>query len=197
MAYKQEPGRGPMATFKNVSSLLGPTVTETKVDPKTGVKKAKLEKTTRQIIAGGTYDADAVKENKSQRTKEFNKTPEGRKMADRVNLLSGAMNTQKGQSKGANKGKFYYTDQSKDPGFQTVYFTKDDYKSAADKYAKAKFEFSRPKNEAMKKKLGNVKTYTDLEKGEVADYGEAYGRSGGSRFSNVGKTIKVDRPNNK
>ena len=100
MAYKQEPGRGPMATFKNVSSLLGPTVTETKVDPKTGVKKAKLEKTTRQIIAGGTYDADAVKENKSQRTKEFNKTPEGRKMADRVNLLSGAMNTQKGQSKG-------------------------------------------------------------------------------------------------
>ena len=25
MAYKQEPGRGPMATFKNVTALLGPT----------------------------------------------------------------------------------------------------------------------------------------------------------------------------
>ena len=25
MAYKQEPGRGPLATFKNVSALLGPT----------------------------------------------------------------------------------------------------------------------------------------------------------------------------
>ena len=45
MAYKQEPGRGPMATFKNVSSLLGPTANG--IDPKTGVK----------IVAGRKGDA--------------------------------------------------------------------------------------------------------------------------------------------
>ena len=133
------------------------------------IDKAKLEKTAKQIVAGGAYDADAVKTNKEVRTKEFNKTLEGRKMADRVNKLSGAMGSQKAQSSGQNKGKFYYTDQSKDPGSQTVYFTPGDYKNAADEYAKAKFEFSRPINEAMKKDLGNVKTYTDTEGGEVVD----------------------------
>jgi hypothetical protein len=158
--------------------------------------KAKLDKTVKQIVAGGAYDPDAVKANKEVRTKEFNETPEGRKMADRVNLLSGAMGSQKAQSRGQNKGKFYYTDQSKDPGYQTVYFTPDDYKSAADDYAKAKFEFSRPINEAMKEKLGNVKTYTDTEGGEVVDYGEFYGNAGEDRFSNVGKAkVEVDRPN--
>lgn len=196
MAYRQTPGRGPMATFKNVSSLLGPTVTET-VDPKTGVKKAKLEKTAKNIMAGGTYDADAVKENKLQRTKEFNKTPEGRKMADQIQILSGAMRTQKGQASGPNKGKYFYKDESKPRGQETVYFSKGDYKQLADKYAKAKYAFSVPRNEAMKKELGNVKTYTDLEKGKVMDYGESYKLAGGDRFSNVGKTIKVDRPNKK
>ena len=44
MAYRQTPGRGPTAAFKNVTKLLGPTVTEGgEVDPKTGVKKAKLQ----------------------------------------------------------------------------------------------------------------------------------------------------------
>ena len=28
MAYRQTPGRGPSAAFKNVTALLGPTVTE-------------------------------------------------------------------------------------------------------------------------------------------------------------------------
>ncbi len=205
MAYRQTPGRGPTAAFKNVTKLLGPTVTEGgEVDPKTGVKKAKLEKTARQIVAGGTYDADAVKANKEQRTKEFNETPEGSKMAKQMQILSGAMGTQKGQTSGPNKGKFYYEDLSKDPGYQTVYFTKDDYKNVADKYAKAKFEFSRPINEAMKKGtkdtagLGNVKTYTDTETGKVMDYGEFYGNAGGDRFANVGKAkVEVNRPNKK
>jgi hypothetical protein len=160
------------------------------------VDKAKLEKTAKQIVAGGAYDADAIRENKAQRTKEFNATPEGRKMADKMQILSGAMGTQKGQSSGPNKGKFYYTDQSKDPGYQTVYFSADDYKNLADDYAKAKFEFSRPINEAMKAELGNVKTYTDTETGDVQDYGEFYGNAGGDRFANVGKAkVEVDRPN--
>lgn len=197
MPYRQEPGRGPTATFKNVSSLLGPTVTETKVDPETGVKKAKVEKAAKNILAGGTYDADAVKENKLQRTKEFNQTPEGRKMADQIQILSGVMRTQKGQASGPNKGKYFYKDQSKPHGQETVYFSKGDYKQLADKYAKAKHAFAVPRNEAMKLKLGNIKTYTDLETGKVMDYGESYQRAGGDRFANVGKTIKVDRPNKK
>jgi hypothetical protein len=200
MAYRQTPGRGPTAAFKNVTKLIGPTaMTEGgEVDPNTGVKKAKLEKTARQIVAGGTYDADAVKANKEQRTKEFNATPEGSKMAKQMQILSGAMGTQKGQTSGPNKGKFTYEDLSKDPGYQTVYFTKDDYKNVADKYAKAKFEFSRPINEAMKEKLGNIKTYTDTETGKVQDYGEFYGNAGGDRFANIGKAkIEVNRPNKK
>ena len=54
MAYRQEPGRGPSATFKNVTALLGPTVTEgeeergkekvtretkTDINPETGMKR--------------------------------------------------------------------------------------------------------------------------------------------------------------
>ncbi len=41
MAYRQTPGRGPTATFKNVTALLGPTVTEeSTIDLSTGVKTA-------------------------------------------------------------------------------------------------------------------------------------------------------------
>jgi hypothetical protein len=169
----------------------GDPVTASKVD------KAKLEKTAKQIVAGGTYDADAVRENKEVRTKEFNATPEGRKLADKMQILSGAMGTQKGQSSGPNKGKFFYTDQSKPHGQESVYFTADDYKNLADEYAKAKFEFSRPINEAMKAELGNVKTYTDTETGDVQDYGEFYGNAGGDRFENISRKAKVevDRPN--
>lgn len=44
MAYRQTPGRGPTATFKNVTALLGPTVTEGgEVDPETGVKTEKTD----------------------------------------------------------------------------------------------------------------------------------------------------------
>ena len=41
MAYRQEPGRGPSATFKNVTALLGPTVTE-------GEEERGKEKVTRE-----------------------------------------------------------------------------------------------------------------------------------------------------
>jgi hypothetical protein len=51
MAYKQEPGRGPMATFKNVSALLGPTANG--VDPKTGVKNTGKGKT---VLVGGNVN---------------------------------------------------------------------------------------------------------------------------------------------
>ena len=49
MAYRQTPGRGPTAAFKNVTSLLGPTVTEGgEVDPETGVKTKTKTKTNRK-----------------------------------------------------------------------------------------------------------------------------------------------------
>ena len=189
---------------KSLFKANGNTMAYNNGDPTTSkpVDKSKLEKTAKQIVAGGAYDADAIKAGKEQRTKEFNETPEGRALADRVNKLSGAMGSQKAQSRGINKGKFSYQDISKDPGYQTVYFSPDDYKSAADEYAKAKFEFSRPLNEAMKKGtkdtpgLGNVKTFTDTEQGEVVDYGEYYGNAGEDRFANVSKAkVEVDRPN--
>jgi hypothetical protein len=157
--------------------------------------KTKLKKTM-NAAARPSYDADSVKANKEVRTKEFNATPEGRAMADKMQILSGAMGTQKGQSSGPNKGKFFYTDQSKDPGFQTVYFTKDDYKKLADDYAQAKYQFSVPRNEAMKIEHGDVASYTDRETGDVQDYGEFYGNAGGDRFENIGKkVVEVDRPN--
>tara|TARA_R100000988_G_C3884395_1_gene109801 strand:- start:28 stop:510 length:483 start_codon:yes stop_codon:yes gene_type:complete len=51
MAYRQTPGRGPMATFKNVSALLGPTANG--VDPKTGVKNTGKGKT---VLVGGNVN---------------------------------------------------------------------------------------------------------------------------------------------
>ena len=67
MAYRQEPGRGPSATFKNVTALLGPTVTEgeeergkekvtreskTDINPETGMKRLTIT-TTRSGGSGG------------------------------------------------------------------------------------------------------------------------------------------------
>jgi hypothetical protein len=69
MAYRQTPGRGPMATFKNVSSFLGPTVTEgekergkekvtreskTDVNPETGMKRLTITTTKEGGSGGGT-----------------------------------------------------------------------------------------------------------------------------------------------
>tara|TARA_R100000951_G_scaffold5399_2_gene5925 strand:+ start:5731 stop:6351 length:621 start_codon:yes stop_codon:yes gene_type:complete len=157
--------------------------------------KTKLKKTM-NTVARPSYDADSVKANKEVRTKEFNATPEGRAMADKMQILSGAMGTQKGQSSGPNKGKFFYEDISKDPGYQTVYFDKNDYKKLADDYAEARYQFSVPRNEQMKVDHGNVASYTDTETGDVQDYGEFYGNAGGDRFKNIGKkVVEVDRPN--
>lgn len=63
MAYRQTPGRGPTATFKNVTALLGPTVIEGgEVDPKTGVKtKTKTNKKGETITITKTKDASGRK----------------------------------------------------------------------------------------------------------------------------------------
>ena len=63
MAYRQTPGRGPTATFKNVTALLGPTVIEGgEVDPKTGVKtKSKTNKKGETITITKTKDASGRK----------------------------------------------------------------------------------------------------------------------------------------
>ena len=157
------------------------------------VEKTKLTKTM-NAVARPSHDPDAVKANKEVRTKEFNETPEGRKMADRVNLLSGNMRTQDGQTSGPNKGKYVYKDQSKPHGQQSVYFTADDYKKAADEYAKAKFEFSQPRNEAMQKIHGDVATFTDGGDKRVQNYGESYEIAGRDAFENIRPQIyEVDR----
>ena len=82
MAYRQTPGRGPMATFKNVSSLLGPTVTEgekergkekvtreskTDVNPETGMKRLTITTTKEGGSGGGTSYRDAYE--KADKTK--------------------------------------------------------------------------------------------------------------------------------
>jgi hypothetical protein len=63
MAYRQTPGRGPTATFKNVTALLGPTVIEgSEVDPETGVKtKTKTNKKGETITITKTKDASGRK----------------------------------------------------------------------------------------------------------------------------------------
>ncbi len=63
MAYRQTPGRGPTATFKNVTALLGPTVIEGgEVDPETGVKtKTKTNKKGETITITKTKDASGRK----------------------------------------------------------------------------------------------------------------------------------------
>lgn len=77
MAYRQTPGRGPMATFKNVSSLLGPTVTEgekergkekvtreskTDVNPETGMKRLTITTTKEGGSGGGKSFEEAYKD---------------------------------------------------------------------------------------------------------------------------------------
>ena len=67
MAYRQQPGRGPSAIFKNVTALLGPTVTEgeeergkekvtreakTDINPETGMKRLTIT-TTKSGGSGG------------------------------------------------------------------------------------------------------------------------------------------------
>jgi len=65
MPYRPTPGRGPLAAFKNVSPLLGPTVTE--VDPKTGVKVK--EKENRK---GEKKQVIIIKDDSGKRTKITN-----------------------------------------------------------------------------------------------------------------------------
>jgi len=169
--------------------------------PAETVDKTKLARTMTGITRP-VYDPESVKSNKEVRTKEFNETTEGKKLADRVNLLSGAMQgpTGKFKGKGENEGKYYYQDQEKPFGEQTVFFTPDDYKSATDTYALAKSDFARPLNDAMRAKHGDVATFTSGptdQGGLVQDYGEVYERSGGDRYeARDGKNTSVKRPIN-
>ena len=86
MAFKQEPGRGPMAAFKNVSSLLGPTADhDDKVHGKTGVK----------IVAGRKGDASKKPENW---TDDYNSvtyvTPSGKgitRFSPKSNVVGGSV----------------------------------------------------------------------------------------------------------
>lgn len=71
MAYRQTPGRGPTATFKNVTALLGPTVIEGgEVDPETGVKtKTKTNRKGETITVTKTKDASTGRKTKTTNIK--------------------------------------------------------------------------------------------------------------------------------
>ncbi len=80
MAYKQEPGRGPMATFKNVSALLGPTAN--------GSANLKRPATTRsETLSRGRKDLEDI--NKAN----FNKTDIGKPLAANLSRLSQTINS--------------------------------------------------------------------------------------------------------
>ena len=80
MAYKQEPGRGPLATFKNVSALLGPTAN--------GSTNLKRPATTRsETLSRGRKDLEDI--NKAA----FNKTEIGKPISDKLTQLSQTINS--------------------------------------------------------------------------------------------------------
>ncbi len=80
MAYKQEPGRGPMAAFKNVSALLGPTAN--------GSTNLKRPATTRsETLSRGRKELENI--NKAA----FNKTEIGKPISDKLTQLSQTINS--------------------------------------------------------------------------------------------------------
>lgn len=116
----------------------------------------------------GTYDYESVKANKTARTKEYNETPQGRVKASQISMYS--LHNKKPLKDGPNKGKYLTYDSSGN----SVYFTPDDYKKAADDYHSGLLEYAEPVNLAMKAKHGNVATFTDYDDGPM--YGEAYNK---------------------
>ena len=84
MAYKQEPGRGPTATFKNLTSkgLIGPTADG--VDPKTGVKTDNLK---REAYERSKHLSDGRRDLEIMNKKAFNKTDIGKPLSDKLSEL--------------------------------------------------------------------------------------------------------------
>jgi hypothetical protein len=102
MAYRQTPGRGPSAAFKNVTALLGPTVTEgekergkekvtreskTDINPETGMKRLTITTTRSGGSSGGTgvrYEDAYKKADKSKypTLEEFTKAAKAYKRQD-------------------------------------------------------------------------------------------------------------------
>jgi len=78
----------------------------------------------------GANDNDTQRNDFERRTSDFNKTPEGRRLADSVNAMGTALNS--GQFK---EGSNYFF---KNSAGETTYFTEDDYKNAAGRYVMAK-----------------------------------------------------------
>lgn len=81
MAYKQEPGRGPMATFKNVSALLGPTANGSSVDLK------------RPSVTRGESLSRSRKDLENINKKAFNQTEIGKPLAANLSRLSQTINS--------------------------------------------------------------------------------------------------------
>ncbi len=71
MAYKQEPGRGPTATFKNVTALLGPTAPGNPGDPGKDFNKKQQKKEQKKY---GCIDGVCAKPEKKTRFKDSNKS---------------------------------------------------------------------------------------------------------------------------
>ncbi len=81
MAYKQEPGRGPMATFKNVSALLGPTANGSSVD----LKRPSVTRS--ESLSRSRKDLENINK------KAFNQTEIGKPLAANLSRLSQTINS--------------------------------------------------------------------------------------------------------
>ena len=81
MAYKQEPGRGPMATFKNVSALLGPTANGSSVD----LKRPSVTRS--ESLSRSRKDLENINK------KAFNQTEVGKPLAANLSRLSQTINS--------------------------------------------------------------------------------------------------------
>mgnify|MGYP003640288833 FL=1 len=89
-----------------------------------------------------------------RRTQDFNKTPEGKRLSDSVNAMSGAINS--GDFK---DGSNYFF---KNSAGETTYFTEDDYKNASGAYVKAKNDSVGQKSlEERGASGGNKSSYMD------------------------------------
>lgn len=149
MAYRQTPGRGPTATFKNVSALLGPTVIEGgEVDPETGVKTK--TKTNRK---GETKEVIRTKDASGRKTKTTNiKGPVETTTTSAPKPTTITFNTPETSSSSLTVPKQTITPGSSTEGSNTPYVKprkKDSYRDAYEKTDKS-IPYSDFKEKAIK-----------------------------------------------
>jgi hypothetical protein len=105
MAYKQTPGRGPMATFKNVSTLLGPTAEVCTPDGGGGADCPKPYSTTKKTKFKDS-STKSLKRKGTIETKKYTKFEKDPGMEVSVNQITPKGETGRIESKGKNLSDF-------------------------------------------------------------------------------------------